>query len=74
MEPAADGTGYPVKVSIADPEVTDGARVYSLAYGMSADVRIVVEQGRIAELLWRRLLRSLGEVSRRDIFTGAAGG
>ena len=72
VEPAPDGKGYSVKVSIADPQVRDRGQVYSLACGMSADVRIVVEQGRIAELLWRRLLRNLGEVSRQEIFVGKA--
>ncbi len=74
IEPMADGRGYPVKVSIADPEVRNEERMYSLAYGMSATARIVVDRGRIAALLWSRILRSLGHIGQHDFYINEAGG
>ena len=59
---------YPVKVSIHDPEVRDGDRTYSLAYGMGVEARIVVDRGRIVDLLWRQLLRTAGKVVRHDFY------
>ena len=74
IEPAADGRGYPVKVSIADPEVRNEEQMYSLAYGMSANARIVVDRGRIAALLWSRILRSLGHIGQHDFHISEAEG
>ena len=68
VEPAEDGRGYPVKVSISDPEVTDGAQRYILVCGMSAEARIVVERGRIATLVWRKFLRNLGRMNKQKIY------
>ena len=70
VQPDAAGAGYPVRVLIDNPQIDDGARVYSLAHGMSTNAHIVVERGRIAVLLWCRLLRSLGEVGQQGIFVG----
>ncbi len=63
---AAEGTVYPIKVSIRDPQVWDGKQVYALAYGMNAEVKVVVERGRIVELLWKKLLQSVEPVARHD--------
>ena len=57
---------YPVRVSIRNPAVSDGERAYSLTYGMRLEARITVDRGRIAGLLWRRLLRAAGKVGPRD--------
>ena len=72
VQPDAAGAGYPVRILIDNPQIDDGARVYSLAHGMSTNAHIVVERGRIAALLWRRFLRSLGEVGQQGIFVGGA--
>ena len=61
-----EGAAYPIKVSIHDPQVWDGEQVYSLAYGMNAEVKVVVERGRIVELLWKKLLRTAEPVARHD--------
>jgi multidrug resistance efflux pump len=68
LQPAGEGAGYPVKVSIADPEVMDRGQVYALASGMKVEARIVVEKGRIAALWWRKLLRSFGKVDKGDLY------
>ena len=52
--PTPPGTGYEVKVQL-DPQD------YPLACGMSARALILVERGRIASLLWHRLLEQLGQ-------------
>lgn len=63
--PHADGSPvesivYPVKVSVLDPEVLQFNEIYSLAYGMGVEGRIVVERRQVVDLLWRRLKRSIG--------------
>ena len=63
-----DGPAYPVTVSIEDPGVSDGETSYALAYGMTAEAKIVVERGRIVDLLWRKLLRAAGKVARNDFY------
>lgn len=63
---AVEGAVYPIKVSILDPQVSDGQQVYSLAYGMNAEVKVVVERGRIGELLWKKLLRTAEPMARHD--------
>ena len=65
---AGEGAVYPLKVSILDPQVWDGEQVYSLAYGMNAEVEIVVERGRIVELLWKELLRTAEPMARHDFY------
>ena len=71
---AVEGAVYPIKVSIHDPQVSDGEQVYSLAYGMNAEVKVVVERGRIVELLWKKLLRTTESVARHDFHRQEAGG
>ena len=66
VENAVGGAVYPIKVSIHDPQVSDGEQVYSLAYGMNAEVKIVVERGRVIELLWKKLLQTAEPVARHD--------
>ena len=66
VENAVGGAVYPIKVSIRDPQVSDGEQVYSLAYGMNAEVKVVVERGRVLELLWKKLLQSVEPVARHD--------
>ena len=53
---------YPVTVSIRNPVATDGERTYTLTYGMRVEAKIVVDRGRIADLLWRKLLRTAGKL------------
>lgn len=74
IEPMAGGRGYPVVVSIADPEVGNAGKIYSLAYGMSVNARIIVDRGRIAALLWSRIMRSLGHIAQHDFHTNEADG
>jgi len=64
----AFGAVYSIKVSIQNPQVSDGVRVYSLAYGMNAEAKVIVERGRIVELLWKKLLRSTGKVGQHDFY------
>ncbi len=74
LEPAGDGSGYRTRLRIADPTVCDGERTHSLAYGMRARAQIVVEQGRIVELLWRRLMRHAGGAYRRPLYVAGKDG
>ncbi len=67
VENAVGGAVYPIKVSIPDPQVWDGEQVYSLAYGMNAEAKVVVERGRIVELLWKKLLQAAEPVVRHDL-------
>lgn len=62
------GTVYPVKVHIDDPVVIYGDRKYSLAYGMGVDAKIVTERGPIAELIWKKFLKSVGRFERPEIY------
>lgn len=62
----AVGGGYPVRVALDDSALLTG--VYRLAPGMQVEARIVVERGRIAELAWVRLMRSLGKVHKGDLY------
>ena len=64
-----EGALYPVKVSIQDPVVSNGDRVYNLAYGMAAEARIVVERGLVIDLLWRKLLRTAGKIGKHPFYT-----
>ena len=48
---------YSVRVSILDPVISEGKRVYSLANGMNAKAKVVVGRGRILHLFWRRLFK-----------------
>lgn len=70
---ALEGAVYPIKVSILDPQVSDGDQVYSLAYGMNAAVKIVVERGRVLELLWKKLLQTVEPVARHDFHRQESG-
>ena len=65
---AVEDAVYPIKVSILDPQVSDGEQVYSLAYGMNAEVKVVVERGRVIELLWKELLQTVEPVARHDFY------
>ena len=58
---------YPVEVSIEDPQVVEGDRVYSLAYGMNVDAKIVVDCGRILTLMIEKLLSTIDKTSRHGI-------
>jgi multidrug resistance efflux pump len=57
---------YPIKVAIQDAQVTDEKRVYSLTYGMNLEAKIIIEQGRIIELMWQKLLRGTGKIGKHD--------
>ena len=63
-----NGTGYPVKVFIHDPEVVDGEHIYALADGMSVEAKIVIDRGKIIELLWRRLLQASGKIGKHNFY------
>ena len=63
---SAESIVYPIKVSVQDPQVLYSDEIYSLAYGMGVEGRIVVERGRVIGLLWRRLLRSVGNAGRHN--------
>lgn len=65
--PVAQGGGYEVKV-LLDPQD------YPLACGMSARALILVERGRIASLLWRRLLQQLGRRPGPGFYLPGTGG
>ena len=54
--------GYPVRVALHHATINDLEQVYELFEGMTATVRIVVDRGRILELLWKELLRGVGRV------------
>ena len=59
---------YPIKVQVEDPVVTDGTKTYSLAYGMGVGAKIVIERGPIAELLWKKFLKTIGRIERPGIY------
>ena len=65
--PVAQGAGYEVKVLLAPQD-------YPLACGMSARALILVERGRIASLLWHRLLQQLGRHPGPGLYLQQAGG
>ena len=58
--------GYAIGVKLYDPDLA--ADSYRLAVGMKVEVRIVVERGRIAQLAWLRLMRSVGKVHKGDLY------
>jgi membrane fusion protein (multidrug efflux system) len=59
---------YPVKVSIPRSLVSNGEHTFTLTTGMRAQARITVERGRVAQLLWRKLLRTAGKAARHDLY------
>ncbi len=65
---AAQGVVYGVKVRIEDPVVTDGAKQYSLAYGMGVEAKIITERGPIVELLWKKFLKTIGRIEQPGIY------
>jgi len=70
IDPAASGepvSTYPVVIAIHDRIVTDGQRNYSLSYGMRATSKIIIERGRVLDVFWRKLLRSVGRVGKPEI-------
>ena len=70
-EPTAEliqGTIYGVKIHIEDPVVTDGAKQYSLAYGMGVEAKIVTERGPIVELLWKKFLKTVGRIEQPEVY------
>lgn len=62
------GTVYPVKVQIDDPQVIDGENVYSLAYGMGVDAKIVTERGAIVDLVWKKFLKTVGKIDYPEVY------
>lgn len=74
LEPAGNPAGYRTRVRIQDPTVQDRERTHSLTYGMGASAEIVVDRGRIMELLWRRFLRRAGRSSQRKLYAMRPGG
>lgn len=62
------GATYPVTMRVIDPHVSDGKSVYSLAYGMGVDAKIVTERGPIVNLLWRKFLKTVGKIGRPEIY------
>lgn len=62
------GTVYPVKVQVIDPHVSDGEHVYSLAYGMGVNAKIVTARGPIVDLLWKKFLKTVGKIGRPEIY------
>ena len=69
----ATPSGYPVKIALA--RTVDGGLEPSLQLfeGMTATVRIVVDRGRVLELLWREALRGLGRINPDALRLPAAG-
>lgn len=65
--PVPQGAGYEVKV-LLDPQD------YPLVCGMSARALILVERGRIASLLWHRLLQQLGRRPGPGLYLDTSGG
>ena len=61
---------YPVKISISDPGLSENGETLPLACGMNVESKIVVERGRIAELLWEKLMRMTGKVRWHDFHRG----
>lgn len=61
-------TIYPVKVWLKNTHVTDGENVYSLAYGMGVDVKIVTERGPVIDIVWKKLLKAVGKIGRPEIY------
>ena len=62
------GTVYPVKIQVIDPQVSDGEKVYSLAYGMGVSAKIVTARGPIVDLMWKKLLKTVGKIGRPEIY------
>lgn len=65
--PTPPGQGYEVRVQLDPGE-------YPLACGMSARALIMVEKGRIASLLWHRLLQQLGRRPGPGFYLAGTGG
>lgn len=66
--PAVAGVseGYPVKIGVKNPHVTDGIAKYRLVPGMRVEGSIVVERARILGILWKRLLKASGKLEKKN--------
>lgn len=70
-EPVSAGIAaavYPVKVQISDPTILVGQEVYTLKYGMGVEAKIVTERGPVVELLWKKLMNSVGKIGRPEMY------
>lgn len=71
-KPAFSGTEtsgvYSVYASIADPYISDGERSYTLHYGQSVEAKIVIERGRIIDLIWKKIMKTAGRATRHDFY------
>ena len=65
---AGEPEGYPVKIGIRNPHVTDGIAKYGLSPGMHVEGSIVVERDRILGILWKRLLKASGKLEQKNEF------
>ena len=68
----ATPSGYPVRIALDQTSDTD-SEGYEFLEGMTATVRIIVERGRVLELLWREALRALGRINPDALHLPAAG-
>ena len=57
---------YPVKVMLLNPEIQNGKVKYSLAYGMTAEGKIVIERGHVHDLIWKKFLQKMDKLSFPD--------
>jgi multidrug resistance efflux pump len=64
----AMGSFYSVSIQVMDPDVSDGEKAYSLAYGMGVEAKVVTERGPIAALLWSKFLRTVGKIRHPEIY------
>ena len=65
--PEAQGV-YPVYATIDDPHISDGNRSYTLHYGQSVEAKIVIERGRIIDLIWKKIMKTAGRATRHNFY------
>ena len=59
---------YPVKIDIEASEISDGDQTFRLTYGMRVSAKIIVERGRVLDLIRRKLKKSAGEIFRPGLY------
>jgi len=71
-QPTAPSSSYAAEIALADPTVRRNGQRYQVRDGMTVTARIVVDRGRIASLVRRRLLRHLGRRPLPEVYRAEA--
>jgi multidrug resistance efflux pump len=59
---------YPVKIEVGSTDLSDGEQTFSLAYGMRVSAKIIIERGRVFDLIRKKINKAAGDVFRPGLY------